>query len=47
MLANILVLVVLSSGHRVAPIDAFRILVYLEMAGYVLWKLPVYLVLDF
>ena len=47
MFANILVLVVLSSGHRIAPIDTFRILVNLELTFHVLWKLSVYFVLDF
>jgi hypothetical protein len=45
--ANILVLVELSSGHWIAPIDTFRILGHLELAFHVLWELSVYLVLDF
>ena len=46
MFANILVLVVLSSGHRIAPIDTFRILVHLELTFHVLWKLSIYFLLD-
>ena len=46
MFANILVLVVLSSGLWIAPIDTFCILVHLELALHVLWKLSVNFVLD-